>query len=111
LRANDLFEFDNVFTAPLHGFKDTDDYWTRAAAKPHMRSIRVPALAINALNDPFVPANSLPQAHEVGPDVTLWQPEQGGHVGFASNSRKWGWPGNVRALPNAIVTWWEQVHG
>jgi predicted alpha/beta-fold hydrolase len=111
LRANDLFEFDNVFTAPLHGFKDTDDYWTRAAAKPHMSSIRVPALAINALNDPFVPAHSLPQAHEVGPDVTLWQPEQGGHVGFASNSRTWGWPGDVMALPNAIVTWWEQVHG
>jgi predicted alpha/beta-fold hydrolase len=111
LRANDLFEFDNVFTAPLHGFKDTDDYWTRAAAKPVMRHIAVPALAINALNDPFVPASSLPQARDVSPDVTLWQPPQGGHVGFARDSRGWGVPGDVRALPEAVAHWWEQVHG
>ncbi|MDP4622646.1 MAG: alpha/beta fold hydrolase [Hydrogenophaga sp.] len=107
LRAKDLFEFDNVFTAPLHGFKDTDDYWTRAAAKPVMRHIGLPALAINALNDPFVPASSLPQVGDVSPDVTLWQPPQGGHVGFARGV----WPGDVRALPEAVAQWWEQTHG
>jgi predicted alpha/beta-fold hydrolase len=107
LRAKDLFEFDNVFTAPLHGFKDTDDYWTRAAAKPVMRHIGLPALAINALNDPFVPASSLPQERDVSADVTLWQPPQGGHVGFARGA----WPGDVRALPEAVAQWWEQTHG
>lgn len=111
LRAQDLFEFDNVFTAPLHGFKDTDDYWTRAAAKPVMHHIGLPALAINALNDPFVPASSLPQVRDVSPDVTLWQPPQGGHVGFTRHSRGWGVPGDVRALPEAVAQWWEQVHG
>lgn len=111
LRAKDLYGFDNVFTAPLHGFKDTDDYWTRAAAKPVMRHIGLPALAINALNDPFVPASSLPQAREVSPHVTLWQPPQGGHVGFTRNSHGWGVPGDVRALPEAVSHWWEQVHG
>jgi predicted alpha/beta-fold hydrolase len=111
MRANDLFEFDNVFTAPLHGFKDTDDYWTRAAAKPVMRHIRVPALAINALNDPFVPASSLPVARDISPDVTLWQPPQGGHVGFARQSAGRGLPGDVRALPEAVTQWWEQIHG
>jgi predicted alpha/beta-fold hydrolase len=111
LRANDLFEFDNVFTAPLHGFKDTNDYWTRAAAKPVMRHIRVPALAINALNDPFVPASSLPVARDISPDVTLWQPTQGGHVGFARQSAGSGLPGDVRALPEAVAQWWEQTHG
>ena len=35
LAARDLYDFDNVFTAPLHGFRDTDDYWTRGSAKPH----------------------------------------------------------------------------
>ena len=74
LRARDLYEFDNIFTAPLHGFRDTDDYWARASAKPHLHRIRVPALVVNALNDPFVPAQSLPAAHEVGAHVTLWQP-------------------------------------
>lgn len=107
LRAKDLFEFDNVFTAPLHGFKDTDDYWTRASAKPVMRHIGLPALTINALNDPFVPASSLPQVGDVSPEVTLWQPPQGGHVGFARGA----WPGDVRALPEAVAQWWEQTHG
>lgn len=101
MQARDLYEFDNVFTAPLHGFKDTDDYWTRASAKPLMRHIRLPALALNARNDPFIPASSLPQTHEVSSSVTLWQPEGGGHVGFAQGP----WPGHVRGLPDAVGGW------
>ncbi len=61
LAARTLYEFDNVFTAPLHGFRDTDDYWARASAKPHLARIRMPALVLNARNDPFVPASSLPR--------------------------------------------------
>lgn len=102
LRAvKDLYEFDNVFTAPLHGFKNTDDYWFRASAKPHLRRIRLPALLVNARNDPFVPASSLPTAADVSAHVTLWQPEQGGHVGFAQGRP----PGHVRSLPQAVVQW------
>jgi predicted alpha/beta-fold hydrolase len=82
LQARDLHAFDNVFTAPLHGFRDTDDYWCRASAKPHLRSVRLPALVVNARNDPFIPASSLPGPADVGPSVTLWQPQHGGHVGF-----------------------------
>jgi len=47
-RARTLREFDNVVTAPVHGFRDTDDYWTRSSSKPHLESIRVPTLLINA---------------------------------------------------------------
>jgi uncharacterized protein len=101
LRAADLYEFDNVFTAPLHGFRDTDDYWSRASAKPHLRRIRVPALALNARNDPFVPAASLPTVHEVSSFVTLWQPEHGGHVGFAHGAP----PGRIATLPEAVTHW------
>jgi predicted alpha/beta-fold hydrolase len=101
LAARDLYEFDNVFTAPLHGFRDTDDYWTRASAKPHLRRIRVPALALNARNDPFVPAGSLPGTHDVSPYVTLWQPEHGGHVGFPHGAP----PGHVLTLPEAVTGW------
>ncbi|MBA4329883.1 MAG: alpha/beta hydrolase [Polaromonas sp.] len=96
--ARDLYAFDNVVTAPLHGFRNTEDYWARASAKPHMRRIVVPALALNALNDPFVPAASLPQAVDVSAAVTLWQPRQGGHVGFPSAP----FPGHVRAMPEAV---------
>ena len=101
LAARDLYAFDNVFTAPVHGFRNTEDYWQRASAKPLLHRIRVPALVVNARNDPFVPAASLPQAHEVGAWVTLWQPAQGGHVGFAAGRP----PGNVRSMPDAVAGW------
>lgn len=99
--ARDLYQFDDVFTAPLHGFRGVDDYWARASAKPHLSRIRIPALAVNARNDPFVPTSSLPQAKEVGPCVTLWQPAHGGHVGFASGRL----PGHLRALPDVVGNW------
>jgi predicted alpha/beta-fold hydrolase len=99
LASRTLYEFDNVFTAPLHGFKDTDDYWARASAKPHVARIRVPTLALNARNDPFVPAASLPR--DGGAHVTLWQPAQGGHVGFPGG----GFPGHLMTLPDAVMGW------
>ena len=100
LAARDLYEFDTIFTAPLHGFKDADDYWARASAKPHLHRIAIPALALNAVNDPFIPAGSLPDAAHVGPHVTLWQPATGGHVGFPSPP----FPGHVRAMPEAVTS-------
>ena len=100
-RARTLYEFDNVFTAPLHGFRDTDDYWARASAKPHLARIRVPALVLNARNDPFVPAACLPREGEAGEFVTLWQPAHGGHVGFPGG----GWPGHVLTLPEKVLDW------
>ncbi len=99
--SRDLYEFDNIFTAPLHGFKNTEDYWARASAKPRMAEIQIPALALNARNDPFMPESSLPQAGQVGKHVTLWQPAQGGHVGFPSGS----FPSHVHAMPQAVGQW------
>jgi len=101
LAVRDLRGFDNVFTAPLHGFRDTDDYWERCSAKPHLAQIRIPALVVNAANDPFVPADSLPAASEVGAHVTLWQPAHGGHVGFPLGLP----PGHVRAMPERVGEW------
>ena len=103
--ARDLYAFDNLFTAPLHGFRDTDDYWARASAKPVLADIRVPALALNARNDPFVPAASLPTTAQAGRWVTLWQPAQGGHVGFPAAAGPLGLPGHVRAMPEAVGHW------
>ena len=107
LRAKDLYDFDNVFTAPVHGFKNTDDYWSRASAKPHLRQIKIPALVVNARNDPFVPAWCLPTQREVGSHVTLWQPAHGGHVGFAQGR----FPGHVRPLPEVVGGWLQQHAG
>ena len=102
LAARDLYAFDDVFTAPLHGFAGTDDYWARGSAKPHLARIRIPALVLNALNDPFVPAASLPRPHEVGAHVRLWQPAHGGHVGFPGG--RWP-PGHVMTLPEQVTRW------
>jgi len=101
LAARDLYEFDNLFTAPLHGFRNTDDYWARASAKPHLARIRVPALVLNARNDPFVPVASLPRVQEVGRFVTLWQPPHGGHVGFPAGR----FPAHVWAMPETVLDW------
>lgn len=99
--ARTLYEFDDVFTAPLHGFRDTPDYWARASAKPHLARIRIPALVLNARNDPFVPAASLPGPAQAGPNVVLWQLAQGGHVGFPAGR----YPGHVLAMPPAVADW------
>jgi predicted alpha/beta-fold hydrolase len=99
--ARDLYEFDNVFTAPLHGFADTDDYWARASVTRHLPRLRIPALVVNTGNDPFIPASSLPQTNQVGRLVTLWQPAQGGHVGFPG-SRPLERP---TLLPEAVTGW------
>ncbi len=101
LAAGDLYEFDNLYTAPVHGFRNTDDYWHRGSAKPHLHRIRIPTLVINARNDPFVPAASLPGPHEVGRHVTLWQPARGGHAGFASGA----FPGHLQAMPEQVMRW------
>jgi predicted alpha/beta-fold hydrolase len=102
--ARSLRDFDNVFTAPLHGFRDTDDYWRRGSAGPHLHRIRVPALVLNARNDPFLPAESLPRPEQVGASVTLWQPRHGGHVGFAGGP----WPGHLGMLPEQVMAWLRQ---
>jgi hypothetical protein len=101
LAATTLRAFDDAFTAPLHGFRDVDDYWTRASSKPHLHKIRVPALVLNAGNDPFVPGASLPAPDQAGHNVTLWQPDDGGHVGFAAGP----FPGHVHAMPEAVCDW------
>ncbi len=102
--ATDLHAFDDVFTAPLHGFRDAEDYWARCSAGPHLAAIRVPALVLNAANDPFVPVHSLPPAvpGSAGPWVEFWRPAEGGHVGFPGG--RWP-PGHVNTMPRAVAGW------
>lgn len=97
--ATTLMEFDDAFTAPLHGFKDVHDFWSRVSSKPHLVDVRIPALVLNARNDPFLPADALPKPHEVSSSVLLEQPEEGGHVGFASGA----FPGNIDWLPQRAI--------
>lgn len=104
-RARTLREFDDVVTAPLHGFRDTNDYWTRASSKPQLAAIRVPTLILNALNDPIVPAASLPSVAEVSSAVTLEFPGSGGHAGFPTGP----FPGSLDWLPGRLIGFFREA--
>lgn len=99
-----LYEFDNAYTAPIHGFRDALDYYTQSQCKPFLRDIVRPTLVINAKNDPFLPAQFLPNIDEVSDNVLLLQPENGGHVGFVSGSGR----GHLRWLPENILAFFNQ---
>ena len=101
LAARDLYAFDNVVTAPLHGYRDTDDYWHRASARHVLHDIRVPTLVLNARNDPFLPGRHLPAT--AASCVTLEYPDEGGHVGFVSGPA----PGSLDWLPRRILGFFE----
>jgi predicted alpha/beta-fold hydrolase len=82
-RSTTFREFDDLYTAPVHGFRGVDDYWARAASGPWLEHVRVPTLVINARNDPFLPeASLLAASRKAAPCVTLELPRFGGHVGF-----------------------------
>jgi uncharacterized protein len=103
LAARNLYEFDNVVTAPLHGFRDTDDYWNRASAKHVLGDISVPTLVLNARNDPFLPGAYLPAT--AAPPVLLEYPDSGGHVGFAMGAL----PGRLDWLPGRILHFFDHA--
>ena len=103
-RSATLREFDNLVTAPLHGYRDTDDYWTRASSKPDLAHIEIPTLIVHSRNDPFLPGPYLPTAPEVSPYVELDLPDGGGHAGFASGP----FPGNLRWLPARLLAFFDK---
>ncbi len=103
--ASTLRQFDDLVTAPLHGYRNTDDYWTRASSKGGLKDIRIPTLVLNARNDPFLPAAALPRPGEVSGAVTLEQPEEGGHVGFVGGA----FPGNLDWLPARVLRFFRAI--
>ena len=102
-----VYEFDNLVTGPLHGFADADDYWRRSSSKPWLPAIRVPTLVLNAQNDPFLPAHTLPRPEQVAAKVKLEFPRHGGHVGFVSG----GIPGNLDWLPQRVLHFFQHEAG
>ncbi len=94
-----MYSFDDAVTAPLHGFASADDYWSRASSKPWLRAVAVRTLVLNAKNDPFIPAASLPDKVEVSSAIALEQPEHGGHAGFLDAP----FPGRFDWLPRRLV--------
>ncbi|NGR09187.1 alpha/beta fold hydrolase [bacterium SGD-2] len=102
-QARTLREFDDLYTAPMHGYRNALDYWTRASSKPRLATIAVPTLVLNARNDPFVPAPSLPGTHDCSEAVLLHQPAEGGHAAFVTGP----FPGNLNWLPARLNRYFE----
>lgn len=85
-------EFDDRYTAPLHGFRDAADYWAHSSSKPFLEKIRIPALLVNASNDPFLGPACYPREQaERSASFYFEEPASGGHVGFASRRRGGSW--------------------
>lgn len=91
-RARTLWEFDDQFTAPLHGFRDAADYYARASSLPFLSGIRRPTLLLSAVDDPFLPSDVLDHVQaiaEQNASITVEFPERGGHVGFTAGLKPW----------------------
>jgi len=92
-------EFDGAYTAPLHGFSSADDYWTRASCRPVLGRLAIPALLVNARNDPFLAPECFPFAEaEASADFHFEAPRSGGHVGFVSFNRRNEYWSETRAV-------------
>jgi len=103
-KARTLRAFDDVFTAPVHGFHNVDDYWTRASTKSELGRITVPTLIVHARNDPFLPGRFLPGTQSANTVVEFDFPDHGGHVGFVTGA----FPGNLSWLPRRALEFLER---
>lgn len=97
MRSPDFFVFDDLFTAPLSGYRDAEDYYARAACGGFLTSVRIPTTIIHAADDPFMTPDIVPPASALSESVTLELSLRGGHVGFIGANR--------RGLP---ICWLEQ---
>ena len=84
LGAQSFRAFDNALTAPLHGFRDADDYYTQSSSRPLLSAIRVPTTVLFARDDPFMHPSMVPAEEELSPTVRFEVAAAGGHVGFVS---------------------------
>ena len=76
-------DYDDRYTAPLHGFKNAEDYWNKCSSKQFIPEVKIPTLIVNARNDPFIAGGCYPVKEASNSNcVYLEIPESGGHVGF-----------------------------
>jgi len=94
-----LLDFDNQYTAPLHGFRDAIDYYTQSSSIHYVEAIKIPTLIVNAWNDPFLSRECFPEEKlKAHPHVIFESPKHGGHCGFASFNQNGVYWSELRAL-------------
>ncbi len=97
--AKTLYDFDDAYTAPAHGFSDAADYWRRASCKPWLQQITVPTLVLCPDNDPLIPAAARARPAELSARILYEHPATGGHVGFTTQP----FPGRDTWLPKRLL--------
>ena len=85
---NSFWQFDDLVTAPLHGFKGVEDYYTQSSSMQYLKNIKKPSLILLALDDPFMTKDIIPEEVELSSSTQLELSQHGGHVGFISGSIK-----------------------
>ena len=81
-----FWEFDDIYTAPIHGFKSAQDYYTQCSSKQYLKWIEIPTLIIHAEDDPFMTSAVIPKEDELSCSITLEVSPHGGHVGFVGGT-------------------------
>ena len=105
--ARTLGEFDDEFTAPVHGFRNAAEYYAQCSTRQRLVGIAVPTLLLNACNDPFLPKQYLPSDADVSLTVVLDQPARGGHVGFVSGP----FPGRLTWMSSRVLGFFADALG
>jgi uncharacterized protein len=91
-RVRTLWDFDDVVTAPVHGFRNALDYYTQSSSIHYLPCVRVPTLLLSAVDDPFLPPEVLDEVRSIARDNPVLEVEfvrRGGHVGFVSGRVPW----------------------
>jgi len=84
-KATNFYEFDDLVTAPIHGFKNAKAYWTQSSCKQFITKINLPTLLITAKDDPFLNEECHPVKESKNNDnFTFLQTQYGGHIGFVN---------------------------
>lgn len=101
-RIKHFVDFDNRYTAPIHGFTDANDFYTRASVKPYLKNIRVPSLIVQAMNDTFLSSECFcyDEANN-NENLFMETPDNGGHCGFMLPGSEFSWA-ELRALQFAV---------
>ncbi len=101
-KLDTFYSFDDTITAPLHGFKDADEYYEKCSSRQFLKHIRKPTLVLHSKDDPFMWERTVPSEDELSPTVELELSEAGGHVGFIGGSH----PFNVEYWVDKRVVEW-----
>ena len=85
-KISTIREYDDVVTAPLHGFTDAADYYARSSCRQYLKEISVRTLILHSKDDPLVPETAIPSSDELSTATTLECYTKGGHVAFVSGN-------------------------